>query len=232
MIGVETLDSPLADPALVGATLRDLTLLNRLFGGTRTVVNALIPFFERGAGERWTLLDVGTGSGDIPRALVAAAARRGLTLMPLGVERLPPAARTAWRAGIPTVLADGGVLPFAPKSVDVVIVSQVLHHLSGPVAASWIAGLDRVARRAVVLADLRRSRAAMAWLWLASFFLGLHPASRHDGVVSLRRGYTVAELEAILGRAGVGAPVKRRPIARLVAVWEPSSAISHQPSDR
>jgi hypothetical protein len=225
VIGVETLDSPHADPALVDATLHDLRLLNRLFGGTRAVVGALTPLFERAAGERWTLLDVGTGSGDIPRALVAAAARRGLSLVPLAVERLPPVARAAREAGLPTVLADGGMLPFAPKSVDVVIVSQVLHHLPGPVAARWIAGLDRVARRAVVLADLRRSPAAMVGLWLSSFALGLHPATRHDGVVSLQRGYTVAELAEILRQAGVDAQVRRRAIARLVAVWEPTSDV-------
>jgi len=67
MIGTELLDDPRADPALVGRELRDIARLNALFGGTRAVVRELEPFFEGGKQETWTLLDVGTGLGDIPR---------------------------------------------------------------------------------------------------------------------------------------------------------------------
>src|SRR2546422_1825664 len=46
---------------------------------------------------------------------------------------------------------------------------------------------DRVARRAVVLADLRRSRVAMAGVWAASVGLAMSGVTRHDAVVSLKR---------------------------------------------
>lgn len=221
MIGVEVLDDPGADPALVQAELRDLRRINALFGGTRAVVHALVPLFQRSSGARWTLLDVGTGSGDIPVALRRTASAYGVTLTLLGLERIPAAAGAARSAGLAAVLADGGALPFPDRSVDIVIASQVLHHFPADIAARWIAGFDRVARRAVVLADLRRSHAAMAGLWLAALALGLHPATRHDGVLSLRRGYTVAEFARLIERAGVRAPVRRSPIARLVATWAP-----------
>jgi hypothetical protein len=74
--------------------------------------------------------------------------------------------------------------------VDIVIASQVLHHLPREVAVQWIAAFGALARRAVVLADLRRSRLAMAALWLASYPLGFSDFTRRDGVLSLRRGYT------------------------------------------
>lgn len=221
MIGVEVLDDPAADPALVRAELRDIRRMNTLFGGTRAVVRALLPLFRGSPGARWTLLDVGTGSGDIPVALRRAAAAHGVTLTLLGLERIPAAAGAARAAGLAAVLADGGALPFPDRSVDIVIASQVLHHCPADVAARWIAGFDRVARRAVVLADLRRSHAAMAGLWLASLALGFHAVTRHDAVLSLRRGYTVAEFADLIERAGVRAPVRRSPIARLVAAWAP-----------
>jgi hypothetical protein len=231
MLGTELLDDPHADPALVRAELRDIERLNTLFGGTSAVLNALQPIFEQaGNGERgvgigsarWTLLDVGTGSGDIPRAVRRAARRYGVELELLGVERIPAAAELARAGGLTTIIADGAALPLAPRSVDVVLASQVLHHVPREVGVRWIVALNRIARRAVVLVDLRRSRLAMAGMWAVSFPLGLCRQTRRDAVLSLRRGFTRAELAAMVQDAGVVADVRYAPIARVVAVWEPS----------
>src|SRR2546426_3159517 len=94
MIDSELLDDPRADAVLVGRQLRDIARLNALFGGTRAVVRELVPLFRAAARDagcpkglpdgrgmrdaRWTLLDVGSGSGDIARAAVAAAHRHGI----------------------------------------------------------------------------------------------------------------------------------------------------------
>jgi 2-polyprenyl-3-methyl-5-hydroxy-6-metoxy-1,4-benzoquinol methylase len=231
MIGTELLDDRRADPRAVTNELRDIARLNTLFGGTRAVVEALQPFFasggnrEKGNGKRvpqWTLLDVGTGSGDIALAAVAAARQHGLALTPIGLEVIPAAAQLARGNGVEIVMGDGGALPFAPKSVDIVIASQVLHHLPRAVAMRWIAGFDRMARRAVVLADLRRSRVAMGGVWLAAYALRMGATTRHDAVVSLRRGYTRVELNAMLREAGVPAVARYRPGFRIVATWSPA----------
>jgi ubiquinone/menaquinone biosynthesis C-methylase UbiE len=234
MIGTELLDDPRADPILVGRELRDIARLNTLFGGTRAVVRALEPFFEcgkrdtgTGRRETWTLLDVGTGMGDIPRAAAAAARRHGVTLPLVGIELNRTAARLASMgdegAPLAMALADGGTLPLGPRSVDVVVASQVLHHLPRPVAVRWIATFDRVARRAVVLADLRRSRVAMAGVWAASVGLAMSGVTRHDAVVSVKRGYTKAEFDEMLRQAGVRTVARYRRGARIVAAWSPST---------
>lgn len=223
MLGAELLDDPSAEPAAVRAQLRDITRLNTLFGGTRAVLRALQPIFARAAGgARWTLLDVGTGAGDIPRAAQRVARHYRIELTLLGIERIPAAARLAREAGVATVLADGGALPFGPRAVDIVMASQVLHHLPREAAVRWIAALNRVARRAVVLADLRRSRAAIAGMWAVSFPLGCSRTTRHDAVLSLRRGYTRQELDGMLRDAGVAAETRYAPLARVVAVWTPT----------
>jgi len=173
----------------------------------------------------WTLLDVGTGSGDIALAAVAAARRHGITLTAIGLEVIPAAAQLTRANGVEVVLGDGGALPFGAKSIDIVIASQVLHHLPRAVAVRWIASFDRVARRGVVLADLRRSRIAMAGAWLAGHALRMGATTRHDAVVSLRRGYTRVELTAMLREAGVSTVPRYRPGFRIVAAWEPCAPL-------
>jgi hypothetical protein len=229
MIGTELLDDPRSDPVLVGRELRDIARLNALFGGTRAVVRELKSFFERRRAmgnrkrETWTLLDVGTGSGDIALAARAAARQLDIDLTAIGLELNPTAARIASAAGVPTIVADGSALPLGPRSVDVVVASQVLHHLPHPVAVRWIATLDQIARRAVVLADLRRSRVAMAGVWAASVGLAMSGVTRHDAVVSLRRGYTKTEFDEMLRQAGVRTVARYRRGARIVAAWSPST---------
>ncbi len=176
-----------------------------------------------GKRETWTLLDVGIGSGDIALAARAAARRLDIDLKAIGLELNPTAARIASAAGVPTIVADGSALPLGPRSVDVVVASQVLHHLPRPVAVRWIATLDRIARRAVVLADLRRSRVAMAGVWAASVGLAMSGVTRHDAVVSVKRGYTKAEFDEMLRQAGVRTVARYRPGARIVAAWSPST---------
>jgi len=226
MIGVELLDDPHADPSAVRHELRDIARLNALFGGTEAVVRELEPLFERRTRdtghrkrETWTLLDVGTGSGDIARAAVVAARRHGVTLRPVGVELSRTAAHEAHATGVTALVADGGALPIRPRSVDVVLASQVLHHLPRDVAVRWIASFDQLARRAVVLADLRRSGLAMAGVWLASFPLGFRATTRRDAVVSLQRGYAKREFNQMLQEAGVPAVGRYRPGFRIVASW-------------
>jgi len=231
MKGNELLDDPQADPQAVRAELRDIETLNTLFGGTRAVVRELESVFvngkrERGNGNAWSLLDVGAGRADIPRAVARAAARHGIRLELFAIEINRAAARCAREAdpaqGVNVALADGNQLPFAPRSFDIVIASQVLHHLPLDMATRWITALAALARRAIVIADLRRSRVAMGAVWLVSFPLRFSATTRHDAVVSLQRGYTRKEMNALLTAAGAPAVARRRPGFRIVAAWRPA----------
>jgi SAM-dependent methyltransferase len=220
--GDEILDAPGVDPALARRSLRDVMLANSLMGGTRAVVHeleSLLPSLPK----RATLLDVGTGMGDIPRRAREVAARRGVTLDTVGLEAaewLAAAARTSMTAA---VVGDGRYLPFASHSVDVVICSQVLHHFFDHDAIALLQELNRVARVGVIISDLLRSDLAVAGLWLFSFVLGFHPVSRHDGIMSIRRGFTPGELGTIV-RAATGVQPRIREYLgfRVAAAWAPT----------
>ena len=219
-IGHELLDDPSADPAIVTESFRNLARSNWWFGGAAAVhfgLSRLIGTGTRGAA--LSLLDVGTGVGDLPRRAAMWAMRRGVTLTPVGFERSRVAALLARRSGLPCVVGCAGALPFRAQSVDIVMMSQLIHHLSREAAVEVIRTASQVARVGVVLADLRRSPLAAIGFRIGAEVLGFDPATKADGVTSVRRGYLPHELSAMLREAGVTAPVHRRPGYRLVAAW-------------
>jgi ubiquinone/menaquinone biosynthesis C-methylase UbiE len=222
--GSEILDDPNADAALSLRSLRDIAIANRFFGGRRAVLHELQTLLKLypPAGAPVTLLDIGTGLGDIPAAARHIAQRRGLQLATIGLERAPLLARAAGERCTHAIAADAMSLPFADGSIDFVTCSQVLHHFEDAEAEHLLLECTRVARTAVIIGDLRRSWLAVAGLWASSFVLGFHPVSRHDGVLSVLRGYTRDELRTLVQRAtGCPVSVQQRLGFRVTAVWSP-----------
>ena len=73
-LGVELLDDPAADPATVRSSLGDIARSNRWLGGRAAVRFGLDRLLKKLPHERrLTLLDVGTGAGDLPLDAVRRA---------------------------------------------------------------------------------------------------------------------------------------------------------------
>jgi SAM-dependent methyltransferase len=223
--GFEHLDDPALPAAIAERLLRDVALANALFGGARAVLAEVRTVFEeaRTAGVReLSLLDVGTGLADIPVAIAALGAEFGIRVTSIGLEHSVGMAQVARKRVATAVAADGRALPFGNDTVDIITCSLVLHHFEGDAALALLRECARVSRRSVIISDLRRSWAAIALLWLVSFPLRFHPFSRHDGVASIRRGFTPAELDATVRLAGARAPRTRTRLGwRVTAAWEP-----------
>ncbi|HVX41944.1 MAG TPA: methyltransferase domain-containing protein [Gemmatimonadaceae bacterium] len=221
--GIEILDDPAVDPEVRRRSIGDVTRSNRWLGGLRAAALELRDAL-RGLGSA-TLLDVGTGLADIPARARRAAERDGTALTIIGVDEarsLLAAARGRLDAG---VCADALALPFRNRSIDVVMCSQVLHHFENADAERLLREMSRVARRAVIVCDLRRSWLAAAGFWLVSFPLRFHPVTRHDGVVSVLRGFTADELDRLVHAAsGVHPRLRRRLGYRITARWSPANA--------
>ena len=215
-------DAERMDARVVRRSLGDVARANMLFGGTRAVIAELRRAVGPAAREPLTLLDVGTGRGDIPAAATEWGHRRGIQLDTIGIERSESLARIAAERTM-VLSADALHLPLADDSVDIAMCSQVLHHFERADAAAVLRELDRVARTRVIVSDLHRSWLAAGGIWLASFPLRFHPVSRHDGVVSVLRGFTRRELGELIAEAvGQRADVRYRLGFRVTASWTPA----------
>ena len=218
--GFEYLDDPNVDPRVVRRSLADVATSNRFFGGTHAVLAELEPLLRKR--DELTLLDVGSGAGDISASALNRAKRRQVRIASFAIDSAEELAPVSRRRGNLALCGDARKLPFADRSVDVVVCSQVLHHFHNDEAVKVILEMNRVAREMVIVSDIRRSWFAAAGIWLASFPLNFHPVSRHDGVVSVMRGFTTSELRDLVWSAiGRKPAVRRHPLFRVTACWNP-----------
>ena len=217
----EHLDDPATDPALRDRSLRDVRRANIVLGGANAVLaelRRLLPTLGKAA----SLLDVGTGLADIPARARHVAAQHDVRLTTFGVDRAETLASASGRILDGCACADARHLPFANSSVDVVICSQVLHHFEDDDIALVLREMNRVARTAAIVSDLRRSWLAAGGFWLIAWPLGFHAVTRHDGAISVLRGFTRRDLaDHVHDATGRVATVRRHLGYRLTATWLP-----------
>jgi SAM-dependent methyltransferase len=209
----EKLDFEALPPGEIADSLADIRWVNRNLGGLRAFRRVLAPLVD-GDG-RVRLLDAGCGSGDVAAAVAAWAPRRiqavGVDLKTLHLREAPP--------GVHRVAADVRLLPFANGTFDVVLCSLFLHHFDGAAAADVLRLLYAQARRALVVNDLRRAFVPYAFGRIVFPWIFRSAVSVHDGLLSIRRSFTVPELRAAFEAAGIPHVEIRRSFPyRLVAI--------------
>lgn len=223
-MGHEVLDAPGVSPALVARSHIDIARANMLFGGTRAVVARVKAIASR-LPESPLVVDVGAGSGDILEAVCRTLRATGRRPRPVAVDVEVALAPTVRQRGSYFVCGSIFALPLPTACADLVIAAQVVHHFPSDALPAVFVELNRVARHAVLVSDLQRSWIAAAGLWLTSFPLGFHPVSRHDGVVSVLRGFAPDELRSGVQQAtGVSPAVHTHLGWRVTADWNPGHA--------
>src|SRR5207237_6195103 len=138
------------------------------------------------------------GDGAFARRVARWARRAGRRVRVLVVDADDGMARLAAAAcadypEIAVVRGDARALPLAAHSADVVHAGLTLHHLEPDAAVAALREMRRVCRRHLVVNDLARTPLALGLVWLATRVLRVHPMSRHDGPLSVRRAYAPAE---------------------------------------
>lgn len=204
----ELMDDPNCDPVRLQHTFRRFALVNALVSDLDGMLaRDIAPLASAHTRSRPVqVLDVGTGGSDVPRALIAKARRRGIALEVVAID--PDERAIAYAQSLPPVTgltvraARTGDLIAEGQRFDVVTSNHVIHHLDGAELGALLADSERLLAPSgiAVHRDLARSR-----LGYAAFAAGtalVHPFLlrgsfiRADGLTSIRRSHTVAELAA------------------------------------
>jgi hypothetical protein len=236
--GCELLDRPGADPRLVEEGYRFMKVVNRIGGGIRVVRRFLAQELATTARSTpVTILDIGAGDCDIPLAIARWADKRGCRVRFTCLDHDPKAIELAQRAvacvgwGLPHQIGVGGASPTLPaiktvqadiftyqptEKFDYAMGSMTFHHFTDDEIDRLIRHLRGFVRKAVLINDLHRCLAD----YLACFLLAL-PVDRevrHDGLLSIRRGFKPRELARLLAKHDPGAVARRMWFCRVAGV--------------
>jgi ubiquinone/menaquinone biosynthesis C-methylase UbiE len=243
----ELLDQEWHDPDALAGNLRDIRAVNHLAGGVATVLRHLPRLVERvPRGQPVELLDLATGSGDIPRAVADWAARHGRPVRLTVTDSSPQildAARLilAGVDGVRFAVCDAREAPLPDGAFDIVLCSLSLHHFAPGDAVRVLREMDRLSRTGFIVNDIRRCVAGYLAAWAISRVATRNRLTRHDMPLSVRRAYTPRELRALLREADIrDATVTTHPLFRMAGVryksegWEagiasPVSAVGREP---
>lgn len=204
----ELIDRPGLDRALLHEELRLLEDLNRRLSGHTLVLESVERLLGSSAPKSLSILDLGTGSADIPRAIVAWARLKKITVTITAVDGNAEILKFAKESSrdwpeIDFAQHDLRSLPFAENSFDLVLCSLALHHFNDADAMAILRRISEIARTGYAVNDLRRN-----WfsIWATELLVRTVVHSkifRHDAPKSCRAAFSVAELRALGGSAGL-----------------------------
>lgn len=205
----ELMDIPTLGAAELRGPLADLRHINWLLGWTRFAVRAVARQVagqvEQRPGCGFSLLDIASGSGDIPIAIARWALRKGIAARIVATDVHPStvAVARAHTAALPNIhveAQDALRLPYPTGSFDIALCTLALHHFAPDDAVVVLRNLGRVGRKVLVF-DLVRSPVAYIGALLLTRLGRMDRITRHDGPASVRRAYTKRELREMAERA-------------------------------
>ncbi|MBD2869440.1 methyltransferase domain-containing protein [Paenibacillus arenilitoris] len=190
--------------------LRELRLLNRLFAAAAPTLHGVRRLWKAaGKPERLSILDVGAGSGDVNRRLLRWADdnRLDMTITLVDVtEEACEEARGLFRGESRVNVRRGSLFGLSEGCADIVTGTQFAHHFGREELPAVAASMLKASRLGVVLNDIHRHWIAWSAVWLATRVLSSNRYIRHDGPLSVAKGFRREdwrELEGALDSGGM-----------------------------
>lgn len=206
----ELMDSDATDFATFRDCLVDLAKVNRLSLAYRPTMRFFADLLRAGRLPRdrtISIVDVGSGYGDMLRKIDRWGARRGLRLDLIGVDLNPWSARTAIDAtppGRPIHYVTANLFDYRPaQPIDIVISSLFTHHLDDDALVRFVAWMEASAAIGWFVNDLHRHPLPYHFFRIASRALRYHHFVQHDGPISIARAFDAHDWRDALAAAGI-----------------------------
>jgi len=184
--------------------LKRIRQLNRWFGSYRLVLSFVRDWIK--PADKLRIVDLATGSGDIPRLIVDYARKINATVEMDALDRQPATLEIARRlsADYPEIsYREANVLEWNPiEAYDITICTLALHHFSDEDAVRLLGRCRQLSKRFVLVSDLRRSFSLVAGVYLLTALIFREPMTRYDARLSAVRAFSFSEMRDLAVRAG------------------------------
>jgi len=201
---LEMMDRDQPVSAELECDLKRIRQLNRWFGSYRLVLDFVRDWIK--PADKLRIVDLATGSGDIPRLIVDYARKISATVEMDALDRQPATLEIARRlsADYPEIsYREANVLEWNPiEAYDLTICTLALHHFSDEDAVRLLGRCRQLSKRFVLVSDLRRSFSLVAGVYLLTALIFREPMTRYDARLSARRAFSFSEMRDLAVRAG------------------------------
>ena len=202
--------------------LREIAFINRYVGDGRALKKSLLAEIEAIDLKEFSVLDVGCGSGELLRMIAEFAKASKRTARLFGIDLNSISTTTAQSESrkfpeIAPIRGDAFQLPFADDAVDYVISSLFFHHLTDEQIPYVLREMSRVSRGGIYVIDLHRHPVAYVGYKVLCTFFRISELVRHDGSLSIAKGFLPSEMKRLAVDAGLkGCVVDQVAPARVV----------------
>jgi 2-polyprenyl-3-methyl-5-hydroxy-6-metoxy-1,4-benzoquinol methylase len=201
---LEMMDREQPVSAELDRDLQRIRQLNRWFGSYRLVLSFIRDWIR--PADKLRVVDLATGSGDIPRLIVDYARKIGATVEIVALDRQPATLEIARRlsADYPEIsYREANILEWnTVDAYDIALCTLALHHFSNEDAVRLLRKSCQVSKRFVLVSDLRRSFSLIAGVYLLTTLIFREPMTRYDARLSVIRAFSFSEMRDLAMRAG------------------------------
>ncbi len=191
---IELMDDLSLDENQIKSILKDITLANKLLGGNRITIKALDRFFKEHPREKYTIIDMGCGDGNMLRAVADHCAQKHITAQLIGLDLNEKSIKIAKESSsgygnIRYLTQD--VLALKPEEFhcDILLCTLTLHHFSQEQIHIFIKKFASLATIGIIVNDLDRNKISFALFKIFSHVFIKTSIAKHDGLVSIKSGF-------------------------------------------
>ena len=211
---LEMMDRPQPLSVELERDLERIRQLNRWFGSYRLIFGFMRRWIKSATadsscgepGARMRIVDLATGSGDIPRLIVDYARKIGAHVEIDALDRQPATLEVATKlsTSYPEISCrEANILEWnSVEAYDVVLCTLALHHFNNEDAATVLRRCRELSRRFVLVSDLRRGFLLRAGVYLLTALIFREPMTRYDARLSALRAFSFSEMRDLALRAG------------------------------
>ncbi|WP_239635459.1 methyltransferase domain-containing protein [Paenibacillus sp. H1-7] len=213
--------------------LQHLRRLNRIFAASSPTLYGVNRLWQAAdKPDRLSILDIGSGSGDVNRRLLRWADVNGIKLRITLVDVTEEACEEARRffhkePRVQVLKRDLFELP--EGAADIVAGTQFVHHFEDQELPRVVEHMLKTSRLGVVINDIHRHWIAWTAVWLTARLVSSNRYIVHDGPLSVAKGFRSADWIRLGSELGIPELFYRwRPLFRYAVVLSKQGAHSNR----